>query len=133
MTHTVFIDGAAGTTGLEIVERLAPRAEFKLLVLDEQQRKSGDARREAYHAADFAVLCLPDEAAIEAVALADGAKVRIIDASTAHRCHPDWVFGFPELAADQLAAVRQAQRVANPGCYATGAIALVRPLVTAHT
>ncbi|MEN9719175.1 MAG: N-acetyl-gamma-glutamyl-phosphate reductase, partial [Pseudomonadota bacterium] len=80
MTHTVFIDGAAGTTGLEIVERLAPRGEFTLIILDDEQRKSVEARRAAYHAADFAVMCLPDDAAIEAVALAADAKVRIIDA-----------------------------------------------------
>jgi len=83
MTHTVFIDGAAGTTGLEIVERLAPRAEFELLILDEEARKDAGARRDAYHAADFAVLCLPDDAAKEALALAEGSKVRIIDASVA--------------------------------------------------
>ena len=129
MTHTVFIDGAAGTTGLEIVERLAPRSEFDLLILDDEQRKSAEARREAYHSADFAVLCLPDEAAIEAVALADGAKVRIIDASSAHRVAPGWTYGFPELTGRE--AVASADRVSNPGCYPTGGIALLRPLVDA--
>lgn len=129
MTYTVFIDGAAGTTGLEIVERLAPRSEFDLLILDDEQRKSAEARREAYHSADFAVLCLPDEAAIEAVALAEGAKVRIIDASSAHRVAPGWTYGFPELTGRE--AVASAARVSNPGCYPTGFLALVAPLVRA--
>lgn len=129
MTHNVFIDGAAGTTGLEIVERLAPRAEFNLLILDDEQRKDPAARRDAYHAAEFAVLCLPDEAAIEAVALAEGAKVRIIDASSAHRVTPGWVYGFPELIGRE--AVAAASRISNPGCYSTGFIALVAPLVRA--
>jgi N-acetyl-gamma-glutamyl-phosphate reductase len=127
MTHTVFIDGAAGTTGLEIVERLAPRGEFKLLILDDEQRKDLSARRAAFHAADFAVLCLPDEAAREAVALAEGSQVRIIDASSAHRVAPGWVFGFPEIVGrDDVAA---ATRVSNPGCYSTGFIALLAPLI----
>ena len=127
MTATVFIDGAAGTTGLEIVERLQARAEFTLLILDDEARKSPDARRDAYHAADFAVLCLPDEAAIEAVAMAEGSKVRIIDASSAHRVVPGWTYGFPELIGrDKVAA---ASRVSNPGCYPTGFLALLAPLV----
>ncbi len=129
MTHTVFIDGAAGTTGLEIVERLSPRAEFELIVLDDEQRKSASARRDAYHAADFAVLCLPDEAAIEAVALAEGAKVRIIDASSAHRVAPGWTYGFPELTGRDVVA--GASRISNPGCYPTGFLGLVAPLVRA--
>lgn len=127
MTHTVFIDGAAGTTGLEIVERLASRAEFELLVLDDAQRKSADARREAYHAADFAVLCLPDDAAREALALAEGSRVRIIDASSAHRVAPGWTYGFPELIGREKVAA--ASRVSNPGCYPTGFLALLAPLV----
>ncbi|MBN8502415.1 MAG: N-acetyl-gamma-glutamyl-phosphate reductase [Sphingomonadales bacterium] len=127
MTHTIFIDGAAGTTGLEIVDRLAGRQEFELLILNEEQRKSTAARRDAYHAADFAVLCLPDEAAIEAVALAEGAKVRIIDASSAHRTSAGWTYGFPELIGrDKVAA---ASRVSNPGCYPTGFLGLLAPLV----
>ena len=127
MTATVFIDGAAGTTGLEIVERLQSRPEFTLLILDDEQRKSAEARREAYHAADFAVLCLPDEAAVEAVALAEGSKVRIIDASSAHRVAPGWTYGFPELIGrDKVAA---ASRVSNPGCYPTGFLALLAPLI----
>ncbi|PKB19546.1 N-acetyl-gamma-glutamyl-phosphate reductase [Novosphingobium kunmingense] len=127
MTARVFIDGAAGTTGLEIVERLAPRPEFDLILLDDAQRKSAEARREAYHAADFAVLCLPDEAAREAVALAEGAKVRIIDASSAHRVADGWTYGFPELVGRD--AVARATRVSNPGCYPTGFLALLAPLV----
>ena len=127
MTHTVFIDGAAGTTGLEIVERLAPRTEFKLLVLNDEQRKSAAARRDAYHAADFAVLCLPDEAAVEAVALAEGSKVRIIDASSAHRVADGWTYGFPELIGRDKVA--NATRVTNPGCYPTGFLALLAPLI----
>ncbi len=127
MTLQVFIDGAAGTTGLEIVERLAPRAEFNLIVLDDVQRKRTEARRDAYHAADFAVLCLPDDAAVEAVALAQGSNVRIIDASSAHRVADGWTYGFPELVG--RSAVAAANRVSNPGCYPTGFLALLAPLV----
>lgn len=129
MTHSVFIDGAAGTTGLEILERLQGRAEFELLVLDDEARKSAEARREAYHSADFAILCLPDDAAREAVTLAEGAKVRIIDASTAHRVADGWTYGFPEIVGRD--AVADATRISNPGCYPTGFIALVAPLVRA--
>ena len=129
MTHTVFIDGAAGTTGLEIADRLAGRAEFDLLVLDDARRKDPAARREALHAADFAVLCLHDDAAREAVQLAEGSRVRIIDASTAHRVAPGWVFGFPEVEGRERVA--GADRVSNPGCYSTGFIALMAPLVRA--
>jgi len=129
MTHTVFIDGAAGTTGLEIADRLAGRAEFDLLILDDTRRKDSTARQEALHAADFAILCLHDDAAREAVTLAQGSKVRIIDASTAHRTAPGWVYGFPEMVGRE--AVAAATRVANPGCYPTGFIALIAPLVRA--
>jgi len=127
MTQTVFIDGAAGTTGLEIVERLGARPEFDLLLLDDSQRKSAEARRDAFHAADFAVLCLPDDAAREAVALAEGSTVRIIDASSAHRTSPGWAYGFPELTG--RAAIAAADRVSNPGCYPTGFLGLLAPLV----
>ncbi len=129
MSRKVFIDGAAGTTGLEIVERLAPRAEFELILLDEQQRKDPGARGDAFRAADFAVLCLPDDAAREAIALAEGSKVRIIDASTAHRVAPGWVYGFPEVEGRE--AIANAERVSNPGCYSTGFIALIAPLLRA--
>ncbi len=129
MAQTVFIDGAAGTTGLEIAERLAGRSEFALLILDDAQRKSSAARKDALHAADFAILCLHDDAAIEAVELAQGSKVRIIDASSAHRVADGWTYGFPELVGRE--AVAQASRVSNPGCYPTGFLALVAPLVRA--
>ena len=129
MTLKVFIDGAAGTTGLEIVERLAGRAEFEPVILDDQQRKSADARRDAFHAADFAILCLPDDAARDAVELASGSAVRIIDASSAHRVSPGWTYGFPEIVGRQ--AVANASRVSNPGCYPSGFIALIAPLVRA--
>ncbi len=129
MAQRVFIDGAAGTTGLEILERLASRPEFELLILDEQARKDAGARRDAYYAADFAVLCLPDDAAKEALALAEGAKVRIIDASSAHRVAAGWTYGFAELSGRE--AIAAATRVSNPGCYPTGFLGLVAPLVRA--
>ena len=130
MAHTAFIDGGAGTTGLEIGDRLAGRSEFTLVVLDEARRKDPAARREALNEADFAILCLPDDAAREAVALIDPAsRVRVIDASTAHRVTPGWVYGFPEVTGRE--AVARASRVANPGCYPTGFIGLLAPLVRA--
>jgi len=129
MTHSVFIDGAAGTTGLEIADRLAGRPEFEMIVLDDTRRKLPEARREALHAADFAILCLHDDAAREAVAMAEGAKVRIIDASTAHRVSDGWTYGLPEVVGRD--AVAGASRIANPGCYPTGFIALMAPLVRA--
>ncbi|MGI9377220.1 MAG: N-acetyl-gamma-glutamyl-phosphate reductase [Tsuneonella suprasediminis] len=130
MTASVFIDGAVGTTGLEIAERLAGRSEFALVTLDEARRKDTAARREALNDADFAILCLPDDAAREAVALIDPAsKVRVIDASSAHRVADGWTYGFPELIGRD--AVAGAMRVSNPGCYPTGFLALVAPLVRA--
>lgn len=133
-SKTVFIDGEAGTTGLGIRARLEGVAGITLLHLPERERKNAQARQAAMAAADLVVLCLPDQAAREAVALAEalGAKApRLLDASTAHRTAPGWVYGFPELAGGQASAIAGAARVANPGCYATGAIALLRPLVEA--
>jgi N-acetyl-gamma-glutamyl-phosphate reductase len=130
----VFIDGEAGTTGLQIRERIAGRRAFALIQVDPDRRKDPAARAQAMADADVAVLCLPDEAAREAVTLAAGLPnggPRILDASTAHRVADGWVYGFPELAPEQPALIRAAKRVANPGCYPTGAIALLRPLVDA--
>lgn len=129
MTKSVFIDGAVGTTGLEIADRLSGRSEFALVTLDEAQRKNPAARREAINAADFVILCLPDEAARESVAMIDNKHTRVIDASTAHRIAPDWTYGFPEVVGHETVA--DAWRVSNPGCYSTGFIALVAPLVRA--
>ncbi len=128
MTHRIFIDGAAGTTGLEIRDRLAGRSEFELLVLDEAQRKDVSARKEALHEADVAILCLPDDAAVEAVKLAEGSTTRIIDASSAHRIADGWTYGFPELIGHEKIA--NAQYVSNPGCYPTGFLALIAPLIS---
>jgi N-acetyl-gamma-glutamyl-phosphate reductase len=123
----LFIDGAAGTTGLEIRERLQGRSEFDLIVLDDARRKDEGARRDALHAADIAILCLPDDAAKEAVKLAEGSDTRIIDASSAHRVAEGWTYGFPELVGHDKVA--NARFVSNPGCYPTGFLALVAPLV----
>ncbi|MEZ5913961.1 MAG: N-acetyl-gamma-glutamyl-phosphate reductase [Paracoccaceae bacterium] len=131
MVWSVFIDGEVGTTGLQIRDRLAPRPDIRLISLDETRRKDAGARAEAYGEADVAILCLPDDAAREAAALAAGLPVRLIDASTAHRVDPDWVFGFAEMAKDQRAAIAGAKRVSNPGCWSTGAIGLLAPLVAA--
>ena len=125
----VFIDGSAGTTGLRIHERLAERKDLQLLILPDELRKDASARREMFAQADIAFLCLPDAAAIEAVELAKDANVKIIDTSTAHRVNPAWVYGFAELTGyDKIA---NATRVANPGCHASGFVALIAPLVKA--
>lgn len=131
MTQTVFIDGAAGTTGLEIAERLSGRSEFALVTLPDAERKDAARRAEALNGADFVILCLPDAAAIEAVAMIRNDRTKVIDASTAHRVAPDWAYGFPELSAAQREAIAASARVSNPGCYPTGFLALVAPLVAA--
>ena len=127
----IFIDGAAGTTGLEIRERLAGRAGLSLITLSDAERKDAAARKGALNAADLVILCLPDEAAREAVALIDNPAVRVIDASTAHRVAEGWTYGFAELEPDGYRKIAAAKRVSNPGCWPTGFLALVRPLVRA--
>jgi N-acetyl-gamma-glutamyl-phosphate reductase len=129
MAAKIFIDGEAGTTGLQIRERLGARPDLELLSIEPERRKDEDARRELLNSADVVVLCLPDEAARQAVSLIESNAVRVIDASTAHRVSPDWVYGFPEMSDEQRSAIASAARVTNPGCYPTGMIALVRPLV----
>ncbi|WP_265501480.1 N-acetyl-gamma-glutamyl-phosphate reductase [Paracoccus beibuensis] len=131
MTHSVFIDGEAGTTGLQIRDRLLGRDDIRLVQVDPARRKEASARAEAFAEADVAILCLPDDAAREAVALTADMDVRLIDASTAHRIDPEWVFGFPELAPEMREMIAAARRVSNPGCYSTGAIAVIAPLVAA--
>ena len=130
MTSKVFIDGEAGTTGLEIRERLEARGDLALILLGDRRRDL-EARREALNGADAVILCLPDEAAKEAVAMIDNPAVRVIDASTAYRVDPAWTYGFAEMAAGQAETIAAATRVSNPGCYPTGFIGLVRPLVSA--
>ncbi len=131
MTVSVFIDGGAGTTGLEIRDRLTGHADVALIELPEAKRKNEGARAEALNGADIVVLCLPDDAAREAVALIDNDHTRVIDASTAHRTADGWAYGFAELEPGQQAAIAEAKRVSNPGCYPTGFLALVRPLIRA--
>ncbi|MBA4780551.1 MAG: N-acetyl-gamma-glutamyl-phosphate reductase [Blastomonas sp.] len=129
MMLKLFIDGAAGTTGLEIAERMAGRDEFRLITLSDADRKSVSARAAAIQDADFVILCLPDAAAREAVALGEGADTRFIDASSAHRVADGWTYGFAELRKGQREAIASARLVSNPGCYPTGFLALVAPLV----
>ena len=129
MKPKVYIDGKEGTTGLQIYDRLARRQDIELLLIDEDKRKDVEERRRLLNAADLVFLCLPDQAAREAVSLVTNDHTRIIDASTAHRTAPGWDYGFPELGGGQREAIVKSRRVANPGCYATGFIALVRPLV----
>src|SRR6201994_88880 len=133
-TRSVFVDGGSGTTGLGIAERLNRQSDITVKHIAEDKRKDTGAKRALMEEVDLVILCLPDEAAKETVALIGGmgaAAPKIIDASTAFRVAPDWAYGFPELAADQADKIRMARKVANPGCYPTGAIALLRPLVDA--
>jgi N-acetyl-gamma-glutamyl-phosphate reductase len=129
MASRIFIDGEVGTTGLEIRERLAARKDLEFIRLDDAARKDPRARKDALNSADIAILCLPDDAAREAVSLIENSKTRVLDASTAFRTHPEWTYGFPEIGLRD--EIRRAPRVSNPGCWPTGAIALIRPLVKA--
>lgn len=131
MTPVVFIDGDQGTTGLQIHARLQGRTDLRVLTLRADRRKHPGARAEALNHCDVAILCLPDDAAREAVAMVHNPAVRVIDASSAHRTAPGWVYGFPEMDARQAQRIAQGKRVTNPGCYPTGAVALLRPLVEA--
>ena len=131
MTFKVFVDGQEGTTGLRIHEVLAQRADIEVLRIDPDRRKDVAERARLLNAADVAFLCLPDAAAQESAALVTNPQTCVIDASTAHRTHPGWAFGMPELHAGQRAALRQAKRIANPGCHASAFILLMRPLVDA--
>jgi N-acetyl-gamma-glutamyl-phosphate reductase len=131
MTHKVFIDGEAGTTGLQIRQRLADRADLTVVSIDPALRKDPAARAELLNSVDVAILCLPDEGAKEAVSLITNPDVKVVDPSTAHRVDPDWVFGFPEWKPGHREAIRASKRVSNPGCWSTGFIALMSPLVRA--
>ena len=128
--YNVFIDGSAGTTGLKIVERLSSRKDIKLITLPEEKRKDISARKDALNSADLAFLCLPDAAAIEAVSLIENENVKVIDTSTAHRVNPAWAYGFPELLGKRE-LIKNSKRIANPGCHASGFIALISPLIEA--
>ena len=128
---TVFIDGDQGTTGLQIHERLHGRTDFERVTLAASERKDPRRRAQAINECDIAILCLPDAAAREAVGFIRNPDVRVIDASSAHRTQPEWVYGFPEMGEGQAQRIARARRVTNPGCYPTGAIALLRPLIEA--
>lgn len=131
MKKKVFIDGKAGTTGLKIFERLGKRDDIEILLIDEDKRKDNEERARLINSSDITFLCLPDDAARESVSLCTNPDVKIIDASTAHRTNPDWDYGFPELSERHRENIRNSKRVANPGCYASGFISLVYPLVKA--
>lgn len=127
----IFIDGSQGTTGLKIFDRLAKREDIELITLPEEKRKDTNARKEALNSADIAFLCLPDAAAVEAVSLIENENTIVIDTSTAHRTNDGWAYGFPELSEDFENKLKNSKRIAVPGCYASGFIALVKPLVDA--
>ena len=131
MTYSIFIDGAAGTTGLQVADRLARHPGVDARALSDEERKDNAARQQMMAASDLTILCLPDVAAREATAMAAQTNARLIDASSAHRTHADWVYGFAELIAGQRDAIADASRISNPGCYPTGFLALIRPLVDA--
>lgn len=132
MKPKIFIDGEHGTTGLQIRARLAERSDIDVLSIPEAERRNKDMRADFLKSADLAILCLPDDASREAVGILEGKNsTRIIDTSTAYRIHPDWAYGFAELDGEQRALIAKARLVANPGCYPTGAISLIRPLVAA--
>jgi N-acetyl-gamma-glutamyl-phosphate reductase len=128
-TPKVFIDGEAGTTGLQIAQRLSARCDIELLHLDDAERKDPGRRAEMLNAADLSILCLPDAAAREAVSMVEGGSARLIDASTAHRTAPGWTYGFPEHEASRPGEIARSSRVSNPGCYALGAVSMLYPLV----
>ena len=125
----IYIDGEAGTTGLEIRKRLERRGDIEIISIAAEKRKDADERQKLLNACDLAILCLPDDASREAVSLIENTSVRVLDASTAHRTAAGWTYGFPEFLPDQTEQIRTAKRVSNPGCYPTGAIAMIRPLV----
>ena len=126
MVPRIFIDGEHGTTGLQIRQRLEGRSDVELLAIAHEDRHDKDVRADLLKAADIAILCLPDDGARESVELANGSHTRFIDASTAHRTDPDWIFGFAELEPGHAARIAAADKISNPGCYSTGAIALIR-------
>nr|MCR5047137.1 N-acetyl-gamma-glutamyl-phosphate reductase [Treponema sp.] len=129
MAYKIFIDGKEGTTGLKIYERFANRKDIEMILIDEEKRKDPATRAECINSSDITFLCLPDVASIEAVSLCSNPDTKIIDASTAHRTNPDWAYGFPELGKDFREKIVNSKRVAVPGCYASGFISLVYPLV----